>query len=142
MKIYLRKKKQKLLISIFVILLLSIVFIFIFVNNMVYMYIWLILLIPLSLSYPHYILKFENGKISYVLDSIISKKIIEQFEPTDIDTISIKQLENKYFAAVLILKNGTEIFLDSNPTKDKTIERIEKIKNEIKAIFPLLKILE
>tara|TARA_B110000211_G_C13988007_1_gene512630 strand:+ start:740 stop:1069 length:330 start_codon:yes stop_codon:yes gene_type:complete len=109
---------------------------------MVYMYIWLILLIPLSLSYPHYILKFENGKISYVLDSIISKKIIEQFEPTDIDTISIKQLENKYFAAVLILKNGTEIFLDSNPTKDKTIERIEKIKNEIKAIFPLLKILE
>lgn len=95
-----------------------------------------LVILNLVVFFPRYVLKLENGQIQYSLDNFISKKVIKSFNLNSIEKITIKQLENKYFSAVLVLKNGDEIFLDSTPTKDKIQDRINQIENQLKTISP------
>ena len=82
-----------------------------------------------------YILTFnKEGEGKYILDNLYNKKVIKNFDLESIKEISIKQLESKFFSAVLVLNNGDEIFLDSTPTKDKIQERIDKINEQLNRI--------
>ena len=105
-------------------------------DNKLYYYIGFIglILTNLLVFYPRYTLTFDQKGGKYILDNFFNKKVIQKFDLKSIKEISIKQLENKFFSAVLVLKNGDEIFLDSTPTKDKIQERIDKINNQLKDI--------
>ena len=135
--IFLRRKHQKLIKSIFIMVIVySLIMLKSSENNFNYLVGFIGLTITTLLIFcPMYILTFnKEGEGKYILDNLYNKKVIKNFDLESIKEISIKQLESKFFSAVLVLNNGDEIFLDSTPTKDKIQERIDKINEQLNRI--------
>ena len=136
MTIFLRRKHHKLTKSIFIMVIVYSLTMLIPSDNKLYYYIGFIglTLTNLLVFYPRYTLTFDQKGGKYILDNLFNKKVIKNFDLESIKEISIKQLESKFFSAVLVLNNGDEIFLDSTPTKDKIQERIDKINEQLNRI--------
>lgn len=77
------------------------------------------------------ILTFNGLVYQYGLKFLFYRKKISEFKIENIDSIEIKQDEDKYYLGFLKFKDGSEIMLDRYPTKDNLQKRISEIEVDL-----------